>query len=234
MEPSLEQFPCLLGHKRNSNRIERWAVGHCCACSLVCHMGCSKALRLLSPQVFLSIFCQPASICFSVSQDLGQSSAARTLEVDGRRTLYKQHHVCRKICAEAGVARLGAQKAADIEQLLQRLSGAASKRTEGAGMDISTQSRQETFPMSTSTCAMHPHGPHIPLLHASTCSTCPPAPHIHMDHVSTYAMHPPAPSIHLCHVFTWIMHVSTCLPVKASHGTNSMASNPFFNYSLCL
>lgn len=46
------------------------------------------------------------------------------------------------------MARLGAQKATDIGQLPQHLSGAASKRLERDQLATSTQSRQEAFPMS--------------------------------------------------------------------------------------
>lgn len=59
-----------------------------------------RSMRLLFPQVLSSIFCQQVSICFSVSQGLGQIPVVRTLEVDGRSELHKQttSYVQEKLC----------------------------------------------------------------------------------------------------------------------------------------
>lgn len=54
---------------------------------LVCLKGLPMAhWGFMSPQVLSSAFCQPASICFSVSQGLDQGSVAKTLGRMGRST----------------------------------------------------------------------------------------------------------------------------------------------------
>lgn len=120
------------------------------------------------------------------------------------------------MCAGKTVQRMGWAGWVPRKQLTlnsySRDSQELPVRMKGAGLDISTQSRQEAFPMSTSTCTMHPPVLCIHLCHASTCAMHPPAPCIHLHHASTCTMHIPAPFIHLHHSSTCTMHTpAPCL-----------------------